>query len=238
MPGGRGSRVAMLLAGFVCVASAGLLYFGARASTDFRQSLRVLASWPVRTSGRPVLLLIGDSRINALRCASDLPGYALVNLGVDGLTSEGLRASLEKWTSGLPISKAALWIGVNDTINHGRNAGAVAADTLWSLGKLGARATRVANIAPIPVPPGTGRGWPFHVRDEDAAWANAASLQIQRVVRAAIAPVGAFGNVDELKLFSISPDPRDVADFADPIHLNERGNARLCSLLRHWAAAS
>lgn len=151
-------RLSQCIAALLCFALLYSIFFKPHKSVELRQTLQALSSLPDRFFGKPVLLLLGDSRVSALRCKVWPHGGVVVNLGISGLTARELRAKLEIWTAGLRVERAVLWIGVNDMLNHKRHGEAVSADIQAVLEILAARATRVAVIDPIPVIPVTGSG--------------------------------------------------------------------------------
>ena len=107
----RPSWLPFALAASACIAAAAAGLWELRSDTAFRQGVRVLVHDAAFWSSRR-LLLVGDSRVDALRCGDKLPGWRILNLGMRGLTARELKSELGGWIGDARrFERAVVWIG-------------------------------------------------------------------------------------------------------------------------------
>lgn len=211
-----------------CAAAAAYRQIG--LDVNARQALRAvvydLAFWrPTRN-----LLLVGDSRIAALRCDQALRETSVLNLGVSGLTAGQLAARLELWLRpSRPFDRAVVWVGVNDIVHQRRKPEIVAADISVIVGKMLQYSRKVAVVAQIPF-----------VEDPAAdktQRVNADLRLLQQALAARLAPLSHDGQVSSLVPFGLPPNYVPYL-LKDSLHLNGRGQDIFCATLSSWIAAS
>jgi lysophospholipase L1-like esterase len=170
------------------------------------------------------LLLLGDSRIESLQCAQRLDGWAALNLGVSGMTSDRLAEFVTSRKNALTSFDAiAFWIGWNDIIRD-RPATDVSRDILSIAQTLGRSTTPVALFEQIPMLNGAG--------DAKINQYNADCVKLNNMItnasdRPRISILVPFGNI-----------PIDAKSplYSDSIHLSDQGNKVLCHSLGKWLA--
>jgi lysophospholipase L1-like esterase len=209
---------------------AGIGYQAYRTQITFRQIVRVFAFYPAQWLSSQTLLLVGDSRVEALHCGAHLPGWSVLNLGVSGLTARDLQSGLGSWIGWSPrFDRSLVWIGVNDLFHHHRSTAQVMQDLQAIVETLAARSTRVALVAPIPVLKDNAR--------ELVNTTNQGLSDVQQRLLVSLAGASSPGAVDELVLVPMNATAEDRAGYADPLHLNSTGNAMMCALVARWLLA-
>jgi lysophospholipase L1-like esterase len=173
------------------------------------------------------LLLVGDSRIEALQCDDILPKWNVLNLGVSGLTAKQLKASLEQWlVRSRQFHRAVVWIGINDILHHRREPEQVANEIGQIAGLLMDRTSRVAVIGQIPM---------FNDTSSDAVlWTNKDLNGLQQALDARLEILNRTGKIDRLTLFSMDTETIPQDAYSDAIHLSATGNRLACGLLESW----
>jgi lysophospholipase L1-like esterase len=212
-----------LAAAFVVV---GVLYaiWSYRHDSHFRNDVK-RALFAVTAPGHNrKLLLLGDSRIEFLQCAHRLDGWAALNLGVSGMTSDRLAEFVASRKNALTSFDAiALWIGGNDIL-RGRPAADVSRDILSILQKLGRSTTPVALFEQIPILNGAG--------DAKINQYNADLVKLSFM----IANASDRPRISILEPFANIPIDAKSPLYSDSLHLSDQGNKVLCHTLGKWLA--
>jgi lysophospholipase L1-like esterase len=170
------------------------------------------------------LLLLGDSRIEFLECAQELVGWATLNLGVSGMTSDRLVEFVVSRRNALTSFDAiVLWIGVNDIL-RGRPVADASSDILSILRELEMSTIPIALVEQI------------HVVNS----ANQVSLERANVELTKLN--GTFTDAFDSARVTIIKPFRDIplgaqsTLYSDSVHLNDQGNKVICSTLDKWLA--
>jgi lysophospholipase L1-like esterase len=170
------------------------------------------------------LLLLGDSRIELLGCAQYFAGWATLNLGVGGMTSDRLAEFIVSRRNALTSFDAiALWIGVND-IFRGRSVADASNDVLLILRELARLTMPIALLEQIHVLNGANQ-----VRLERA------NVELMKL-NGTLADASNGTRITILKPFGNIPLDAQSLLYSDGVHLNDQGNKVTCNTLDKWLA--
>jgi lysophospholipase L1-like esterase len=196
-----------------------------RRNSNFRNDLKIM--WfDLSASGNDRrLLLLGDSRIAAMSCASDLAGWRILNLGVSGSEAKYWTSFVMTRAKWWHFTAIVLWVGINDIVNAGRAATNVAPDILNTLRKLDVSSNHIVLINSQDVPAGYNAKVPERIKQELIELANVLMSNADG------------NNVSILTPLASVHDTSHDEFYADYIHLNERGYRVLCAELAQWLAA-
>jgi lysophospholipase L1-like esterase len=183
-----------------------------RNDSYFRNDVK-LEIFAVTTKDRNrKLLLLGDSRIEFLECAQYFAGWATLNLGVSGMTSDRLAEFVASRQNALVSFDAiVLWIGVNDIL-RGRPVADASSNILSILQGLGRSTTQIALLEQIYVVNGANR-----------VGLERANIELAKL-NDKLADASDGARIRILKPFGDIPLGAQSKFYSDSVHLNDQGN--------------
>jgi lysophospholipase L1-like esterase len=209
-----------------------VVYLRYRNDLHIRQTVKSFIYSVQSVGARRRVLLVGDSRINTLRCNLAQPGASVLNLGVAGLTADQLRANLDRWLGkSKQFDYAVIWIGVNDIIHHGSKPETVAKEIGWIATNLKDHASHVAVIGQIPI---------FgDVSGDSLRLANERLNRLQDEIDAYLAKVNYHSKkVSVLKVPIKVEGGRMRELYSDAVHLSNEGNKIVCETVLTWVGST
>jgi lysophospholipase L1-like esterase len=168
------------------------------------------------------LLLLGDSRIELLECAQYFAGWATLNLGVGGMTSDRLAEFVVSRRDALMSFDAiVLWIGVNDIFRR-RSVADASNDILSILRELGRLTTPIAILEQIHV-----------LTSEHQVRLERANLELMKL-NGTLTDALVDDRITIIKPFESIPIDAQSPLYSDGLHLSDRGNKVICNTLEKW----
>jgi peptidoglycan/LPS O-acetylase OafA/YrhL len=206
-------------------------YQSYRTQVQFRQIVRMIGFLSKQWQAAPTLLLVGDSRVEALSCPNQLGSWRALNMGIAGLTASELRTKLANWIWPVEhFDRSVVWIGVNDVLHRNRTSVQVSDDLRRVIDLLVRHSDRVAVVAPIPVLDHEDSGV-VHKSNQDL-------VSAQRSLMASFSANDESSSIKQLMVLPMDEKPAHPEIYADPLHLNAAGNGIVCARLASWLAES
>jgi lysophospholipase L1-like esterase len=189
-------------------------------NSHLRNELKILRYTLSVFSNDRRLLLIGDSRVAAMSCANNLPGWRALNLGIHGSRADQWSAFLRR--ENLPrFDAAVLWVGINDILHTKRAGESIARDVASLIHTLNLVSSRVVLISSKDALASTNIALPH--------WADHELEVLEETLAATV-------NADHLVPFASAPYATRDYFYVDAVHLSNRGYQVLCAELEKWLA--
>lgn len=204
------------------VLTAGYVARAYRTSSHFRNDVKAALFDLTRSGADRTLLLLGDSRIDAMSCATDFAGWHVLNLGVPGSRASDWSTFVMTGANLGRFDAAIVWVGINDILHSKRSGRTVAHDVLTLLQGLDAVSQRIALIDARDALAEIDTGLPEEIRQELFA------------LQATLVSDLDTGRVSLLTPFESKPNAVRAKFYSDAIHLHDRGYQVLCTELGRW----